>query len=100
MKFSQMYDTILPILRLKRGLIKMSVEKVNLYKEQKANRKKILEKERKQKMLTKIGAAAVVLALLGWFGYSAYDIATKPDTSTVTVDSSAIDEYLGTLEAE
>ena len=38
----------------KRGIGKMSQEKVNRYKEEKANRKEILAKEKRQKRLMKI----------------------------------------------
>lgn len=44
----------------------MSVEKVNKYKEEKANRKEILEKQKKQARMVKAGviAGAVLVAVL------------------------------------
>ena len=78
----------------------MSQEKVNRYKEEKANRKEILAKEKRKNTMVKIGAAVVALALVGWLGYSVYDMATRPDTSAVEIDASALDEYLEGIDAE
>ena len=78
----------------------MSQEKVNKYKEEKANRKEIMAKEKKQKNTIKLVAGIVALVLVCWLGYSVYDMATRPDTSNVEIDSTALDEYLGTLEEE
>ncbi|MCI8598189.1 MAG: hypothetical protein HFJ10_07095 [Lachnospiraceae bacterium] len=78
----------------------MSQEKVNRYKEEKANRKEILAKEKKKQMLMKVCAGVIALALVCWIGYSVYDTVTRPDTSTVEIDSTALDEYLSTVGAE
>lgn len=78
----------------------MSQEKVNKYKEEKANRKEIMAKEKKQKNTIKLVAGIVALVLVCWLGYSVFDMATRPDTSNVEIDSTALDEYLGTLEEE
>jgi len=78
----------------------MSQEKVNKYKEEKANRKEIMAKEKKEKMLVKVCAGVVALALFGWLGYSLYNTVTRPDTSDVLINTEAMDEYLGEVEAE
>ncbi len=78
----------------------MSQEKVNKYKEQKANRKEIMAKEKKQKNRMKLACGIVALVLVGWLGYSVYNSATRPDTSNVEINAAALDEYLGELEAE
>lgn len=78
----------------------MSQEKVNRYKEEKANRKEILAKEKKHNQMMKLGAGLIVLALVCWLGYSVYDYATRPDTSPVEMDASAMDDYLTGLNAE
>lgn len=75
----------------------MSQEKVDRYKEQKVNRKKIMAKEKRKKLFTKICAGVVALALVGWLGYSIYDRVNQPDTSDVAITTTAIDEYVNTL---
>ena len=78
----------------------MSQEKVNRYKEEKANRKQILAKEKRHKMYMRIGGGLIALALVCWLGYSVYDMATRPDTSEVTINTTALDEYLVSLGTE
>lgn len=85
---------------MKRGFRKMSQEKVNRYKEEKANRKEILAKEKKKQAMTRVGVGIIALALVGWLGYSVYDMATRPDTSTIEMDASALDSYLSSMGAE
>lgn len=82
----------------------MSVEKVNKYKEDKKNRKANLEKERKKKLLIRIGGwaagAVIVVALVVMLGltaknsYSSYQ-ASKPDYSS---DSLVISDMTGILD--
>ena len=76
----------------------MSQEKVDRYKEQKANRKQIMAREKREKFLVKFCAGLVALALVCWLGYSIYDSANKPDTSDVAITTTAIDEYVNTLQ--
>lgn len=78
----------------------MSQEKVNRYKEEKAKRKELLAKEKKKQMIARICAGLIGLALVGWVGYSVYDMATRPDTSDVELDASALDEYISGINAE
>lgn len=75
----------------------MSQEKVNRYKEEKANRKELLAKEKKKQAITKAVAGVIVLALVCWLGYSIYDTATRPDSSTIEMDASALDSYLSSM---
>lgn len=75
----------------------MSQEKVNRYKEEKANRKELLAKEKKRQAITKAVAGVIVLALVCWLGYSIYDTATRPDSSTIEMDASALDSYLSSM---
>ena len=74
----------------------MSQEKVNRYKEEKANRKEILAKEKRKQAVTKVCAGVIALALVGWIGYSVYDMAT----STIEMDASALDSYLSSMGTE
>ncbi|MDD7388170.1 MAG: hypothetical protein PUG60_00655 [Lachnospiraceae bacterium] len=82
----------------------MSVEKVNKYKEDKKNRKANLEKERKKKLLIRIGGwaagAVIVVALVVMLGLTAKNSynnyqASKPDYSS---DSLVISDMTGILD--
>ena len=84
----------------------MSQEKVDRYKEQKANRKQIMKKEKMEKLVWKIGGYLVLLVLVGWIGWSTYGRITGNSSSTTTsatsyvLDTTAIDVYVSSLEAE
>ncbi len=78
----------------------MSQEKVNRYKEEKANRKAIQAKEKRKKMIAKAVGGVIALGLVCWIGYSVYDMANKPDTTPVEVDASALDDYINAIDAE
>ena len=78
----------------------MSQEKVNRYKEEKANRKQLLAKEKRHKFFMKICGGVIALALVCWLGYSVYDMATRPDTSDIAINTTALDDYLGGLEEQ
>ncbi|MCD8103477.1 MAG: hypothetical protein LUF35_00385 [Lachnospiraceae bacterium] len=84
----------------------MSQEKVDRYKEEKKNRAKIIKKEKRQWMLTKLAMGLVGVLVVVWVGFSVYNYTgTSDDTTTVdlptyTVDTTALDDYLNTLEAE
>lgn len=76
----------------------MSQAKVDRYKQEKANRKKIMAKEKLQRRLS-IGAVCLVCAaLIGWAGYSAYGIyeRNKPKVTTYA-NLDAVNEYLNGL---
>lgn len=76
----------------------MSQEKVNRYKEEKANRKQIMAKQKKQKAIRKVVGAVIAVVLIGWVGYSAVD--TYQDSrprDVVEIDYTAVDEYLETI---
>ncbi len=51
----------------------MSQEKVDRYKEEKANRKKTMKREKVGNAIRKCLVGVVGLLLIGWIGYSAYD---------------------------
>lgn len=75
----------------------MSQEKVNQYKEAKKNRKQIIKKEKQKAMLTKIGVGLVAAVLVAWLGYSAVVTVQNAEGPAVTVDSSAISDYVSGL---
>ena len=78
--------------------IKGSQEKVNRYKEEKANRKQLMEKQKKQKALRKVAGIVIAVVLIGWVGYSAVDAyqESRP-RDVVEVDYTVVDEYLQTI---
>ncbi|MCD7956492.1 MAG: hypothetical protein LUG93_12255 [Lachnospiraceae bacterium] len=84
----------------------MSQEKVDRYKEEKKNRAKIIKKEKRQWMLTKLGMGLVAVLVVVWVGFSVYNYtgtsgdSTTVDLPTYTVDTAALDDYLNTLTAE
>lgn len=72
----------------------MSQEKVAKYKEAKANRKETMKKEKRAKMLRNGIAGLIVIAVIGWVGYSAVDYVQNSGPGTpVEVDYSAITDY-------
>ncbi len=77
----------------------MSQEKVNRYKKDKANRQKIMKREKIIRRLEITIAAVVVVGLLIWFGTAVYQNSVavaedNADTVTTSLDVSAMDEYL------
>lgn len=76
----------------------MSQEKVNQYKEAKKNRKEIAKKEKRKALITKIGVGVVAAALVIWLGYSAVVTVQNAEGPAVTVDTSAVSDYVNTLE--
>ncbi len=76
----------------------MSQEKVDRYKEEKANRKKNLKKQRMMNVMRKCVLVAVGLALIGWLGYSAYDTYTaNQEREVASVNYDALNNYLEEL---
>ena len=78
----------------------MSQEKVDKYKQEKANRKQIMQKEKRLKVVRKCLYSVIGIALIGWLGYSAYDNyqANQP-REVVEVDYSAFENYLNELNS-
>lgn len=78
----------------------MSQEKVDRNKELKRNRKQILKKQRRQRIITGFLGIAVAVGLVGWICFSIYDKYEEQRTSTATeVDLSAITNYLSTQDS-
>ena len=82
----------------------MTQEKVDRYKEYKANKQKIWKKEKRVRRLEYIAALVVAAALLGWFGFSVYQKVSDPGEQSAqvyTMDTTAVDEYLqGIMQEE
>ncbi len=81
----------------------MSQKKVDEYKKKKANRDKIMKKEKMALRLEKLAVLIVGLAIVCWIGYSVYDKATEGQEATVlqtVMDTSALDNYLSSLSQD
>lgn len=82
----------------------MSQAKVDRYKEEKKNRKKIMKKEKMQNALLKISGWVVCAAIVVWIGFSAVkatrnsDSSTTQETDAYTLDTTALDEYMQSLQ--
>lgn len=84
----------------------MSQEKVDKYKQQKANRTKLQKKEKRTLFFEKLAIGAVCIAAVAWIGYSAYGVAVRPDPeaeqekTTTEMDLTAVSDYLSGLSEE
>ncbi len=79
----------------------MSQAKVDKYKEQKANRKEIMAKEKRQKNLMKFGAGVVCGLLAVWIGVSSViAIIDARPRKTIFATTDGIAEYLEDLYEE
>ena len=79
----------------------MSQEKVNRYKEEKANRKEILRRQRRNSIIARIAFTVVGIVIVAWIGFSAYynHMENRP-RDMVVVNFDSITNYLATLTAE
>gem|GEM_PF-189603 len=76
----------------------MSQAKVDRYKEEKANRKKILAKEKRKRIAGTICGWLIALLIVGWAGYSGYNAYEKSrPIKTIYADLDAINNYMDTL---
>ena len=76
----------------------MSQAKVDRYKEQKKNRKKIMRREKIASVLRKCAGTVVVLAILVWVVYSAVSMYQKNQPASYTeVNITAISDYISSL---
>ncbi len=76
----------------------MSQAKVDQYKKEKANRKEILAKEKRQKKIMKICGSTILVVLVAWIGISTADfIYESRPKDKVYVQTTEIDKYLEDL---
>lgn len=76
----------------------MSQEKVDRYKKEKANRKKTMQKQKVKGIFQKTALALIAVAVVGWIGYSAYDMhESNKERSVTEVNYDAVTSYLQTL---
>ena len=79
----------------------MSQAKVDQYKKEKANRKKIMAKEKAQRIFAKVCVTVVLLGLVGWAGYTGYQTyEDKKPSKTIYADVSAVSDYMSGLSTE
>lgn len=83
----------------------MSQAKVDRYKEEKRNREKIMKKQKREWMATKIGLSLVGVLMVVWIGVSVYHGVNAPEESTgelasYTVNTTALDDFMNDLMAE
>ena len=81
----------------------MSQEKVEKYKREKANREKIMRRERWIRRLEYGGSAVVLLALIVWFSFAVYknvESGSTASTTTTEMDVTAVQDYLNNLSVE
>ena len=76
----------------------MSQAKVDRYKQEKANRKETMKKEKTASQVRKSVAVIVAVALIGWAGYSAVNAYTSyQPNEAVEIDYTAIDNLTTNL---
>ena len=79
----------------------MSQEKVDRYKQEKANRKKIMHKQRMMGIIRKCVLSLAGLVLVAWLGFSAYDMYESGKERVVAeVDYSSVTDYMNSLVAD
>lgn len=79
----------------------MSQVKVDKYKEEKANRQKIMKKQKRMHKLEMTAIALVAVLFVGWVGYSVYDKAqdNMAQSAAVEFDNTAVTDYINGLTA-
>ena len=81
----------------------MSQKKVDRYKKEKNNREKLQKREKRILNLEKVVVTVICIAVVGWIGYSAYDLVTREDPNaeqevvTTEMDVTAIPDYFNSL---
>ena len=76
----------------------MSQEKADRYKQEKANRKKIVKKQRIMNVVRKTVLSLAVIALVGWLGYSAYQThEAGKERPVAQVNYDSINNYMSQL---
>jgi hypothetical protein len=78
----------------------MSQEKVDRYKQDKANREQLIKKQKRVRLLERLGVGVVCLAIVGWIAFSGYRSLTREEAAeqvTTEMDVTAINDYLSSL---
>lgn len=79
----------------------MSQAKVDRYKEEKKNRKKIMAKEKRIRIAGYAAGCLVAIGIVGWAGFSGYRAYenNKP-VETIYTNLDAISDYMTSLNAD
>ena len=81
----------------------MSQAKVDRYKEEKKNRQQIMQKQKREWMITKICGGVLAALIVVWVGFSAVQTFRTPQTNTTveteayTVNMDALNDYFDSL---
>ena len=79
----------------------MSQEKVDRYKQEKANRKQIMAREKRMHRLAILCGWVIVIAIVTWAGFSAYRIyENSRPIETIYANLDPINDYINSLNAE
>ena len=79
----------------------MSQKKVDRYKQEKANRKQIIAREKRMHRLASVCGWAIAAAIVGWAGYSAYNIyENSRPVETIYANLDPINDYMSSLNEE
>lgn len=79
----------------------MSQAKVEQYKKEKANRKKIMAQEKAKRAAAKVCAWVILIAIVGWAGYSGFSYyESKQPLKSVYTDLTAVSDYVDGLSTE
>lgn len=79
----------------------MSQAKVDRNKQEKANRKKTVARQKRNHILAVICGWVIAIAIVGWAGVSAYNIyESRKPVETIYANLDAINNYMDSLDTE
>lgn len=79
----------------------MSQAKVDRYKQEKANRKKTMAREKRLHALAVVCGWLIAIAIVGWAGVSAYNIyESRKPVETIYANLDAINDYMSSFDTE
>ncbi len=77
----------------------MSQAKVDAYKNEKANRKETMKKDKRMGIIRALIASCLVIALVAWAGVSLYgNISNQEKSQAISVNYNDVNEYIQTLQ--
>lgn len=79
----------------------MSQAKVDRNKQEKANRKKTVARQKRNHLIAVVCGWVIAIAIVGWAGVSAYNIyESKKPVETIYANLDAINDYMASLDTE